>query len=280
MNKIGVRGHDFGKMSVEELPIFLKNLGFNALQFAPFRALKELETFEDIDEKILIKAKEEFLKSEMEISIYGCYVEIGLLDKAARLEQVEMFKKGITHSKILGAKVIGTETSNLPYDSDMREIAYQGLKDSVLRIAEEAEKQNVDFAIEPVSFHTLNTPELTKRLINEVKSAKMKIILDSVNLFKVDTIDNQHEIIKNCFELFGDRISSLHIKDVTQIGNRNKSELKIENDVFCWEHIGRGIVDYKHILSYVKGKDIALLREGATLESYKDDISYLESLVK
>ncbi len=280
MNRIGVRGHDFGKMSVEELPKFIKEKGFNGIQFAPDKALKEINKLSDINEDILLKAKENFEKNEVEVSVYGCYREIGMLDKTQRLEQVQQFKQGIVNAKIIGAQVIGTETTGLSIDSDIREEAYLGLRDSVFRIIEEAEKHNVYVAIEPVSFHTLNSAELTKRLIDEVNSDKLRIILDSVNLFTVENIKNQKEIITNCFDLFGDKISALHVKDIQLIGERNKDLLKLENDIFEWRHIGEGIVDYNHILSFVKGRDIALIREGATIESYKTDIKLIKSFLK
>ncbi len=280
MNKIGVRGHDFGKMSVEELPKYLKEKGFEAAQLAPVKALEGVNSFDDITEKLLNDSRVSFEKNDVELSVYGCYVEIGLLDKEKRLEQVEKFKKGITHSKRLGAKVVGTETTHLPLNSEIREEAYQGVKDSVLRMVEEAEKQNVDIAVETVALHTLNSPELTKRLLDEVNSDRLKVIIDAVNLFTVDNIQEQKKIITDCFELFGDKITTLHLKDISLIGERDREKLKLVNDTFEWQHIGNGIVDYRHILSFVKGKDVSLLREGANLESYKNDIAHIKSLLQ
>ncbi|MFV0503154.1 MAG: sugar phosphate isomerase/epimerase family protein [Lachnospirales bacterium] len=278
MNKIGVRGHDFGKMSIADLPIYIKEKGFDALQLAPTKAIEGINIFEDITEKILNEARESFFKNDVEISVYGCYVEVGLLDKEKRLKEVEKFKRGITHSKILGAKVIGTETTAFPLHGE-REDAYQGLKDSVCRMVEEAERVGVDIALEPVVTNVLNTPELTKRLLDEVKSDRLKIILDVVNLFTVENIINQREIINSAFNLLGDKIKVLHLKDVSLIGKRSIEELNITNGIFCTEFIGNGVVDYKNILSFVKGKEIPLLREGATLESYKVDIANVKNML-
>ncbi|TCK98585.1 sugar phosphate isomerase/epimerase [Natranaerovirga hydrolytica] len=279
MNRIGVRGHDFGKMNVDVLPKYIKELGFEAVQLAPVKAIKDINSFEDITEGVLEKSKEEFLKNDVEISVYGCYVEIGMLDKAKRLEQVDKFIKGISHTKRIGANLVGTETTGFPLNGDNREAAYQGLKDSVLRMVEEAEKQNVCIGIEPVARHTLNSPELTKRLLDEVNSDKLKVIIDAVNLFTVENIHDQQKIITNCFEFFGDKIEVLHLKDITLIGDRNRDEMKIVNDTFKWECIGNGIVDYKHIFSFVKNKNVSLLREGATIESYKTDLNNTRSVL-
>ncbi len=274
--RIGVRAHDFGKKSIEKLPKHILDCGFNAVHFAPVKAIQGVNTFGDITEEILHGCRESFAKNDVEIGVYGCYVEIGMLDKEKRLEQVEKFVRGIEHNKLLGAKVVGTETTNFPLDGQNRKKAYEGLKDSVLRIAEKAEKENINFALEPVALHTLNSPELTYQLIEEVNSDKLKVIIDSVNLFTVDNIHNQKEIITNCFKYFGDIITTLHIKDVTLIGDRDRENLKLVNDTFKWEEIGEGIVDYKHIFSLAKGKDVSVLREGATLESCATDIKNIK----
>ncbi len=279
MNKIGVRGHDFGKMSIEELPKNIKAKGFDAIQLAPVKAIEGVNSFEDITTEVLEKCKASFSQNDVDIDVYGCYVEIGILDKDKRLEQVEKFKKGISHSKTLGAKIVGTETTHFPLCGENREVAYEAVKDSVLRMVEEAEKLGVDIAIEPVALHTIDTPQLTKKLIDDVKSDRLKIIIDAVNLFTVENIKNQKTIITDCFELFGDKITTLHLKDITLIGNQDRSKIDIVNDTFKYEFIGEGIVDYKHIFSFIKNKNVSLLREGATLDSYKRDIENIKNIL-
>ncbi len=278
MNKIGVRGHDFGKMSIEELPKHIKAKGFDAIQLAPVKALEGINSFNDITTEVLEQCKESFSKNNVDIDVYGCYVEIGMLDREKRLEQVEKFKSGIMHCKTVGAKLVGTETTHFPLNGENRNVAYEAVKDSVLRMVEEAERLNVDIAIEPVALHTINTPQLTKKLLDEVKSDKLKIIIDAVNLFTVENIQSQKQIITDCFELFGDKITTLHLKDITLIGNQDRSKIEIVNDTFKFEYIGEGIVDYKHIFNFVKNKNVSLLREGATLDSYKKDLENIKKL--
>lgn len=279
MNRIGVRGHDFGKMDIETLPKYLRELGFNGIQLAPFRAIEGVNTFEDITDNVIEKCREEFEKNDVEISVYGCYVEIGMTDKSKRLEEVDKFIKGIGHSKKLGAKIIGTETTNFPMYEENRESAYQGVKDSVLRMIEEAEKQDVCIGIEPVAFHTLNSPELTKRLIDEVNSDKLKIILDTVNLLTPKNIHNQNKIIDECFDLFGDRIEAMHLKDISLINENERNTVQLVNDMFKYEYIGNGIVNYKKILDFAKKREISLLREEASIESYATDIKNIKALL-
>lgn len=279
MNRIGVRGHDFNRKTVEVLPKYIKELGFDAIQLAPTKAIEGVTNFNEITDKILDECREEFSKNDVEVTIYGCYVEIGMLDNDKRLSEVDKFIKGIGHCKRIGAHLIGTETTHFPLNGENRELAYQGLKDSVLRMVEEAEKQNVNIGIEPVALHTLNSPELTKRLLDEVNSDRLKVILDAVNLFTVENIHDQHKIITECFENFGDKIEALHIKDVSLIGDQNRDEIMIVNDTFKYEYIGNGIVDYNHIFSYIKDRDVSLLRERALPEGYKTDIANIQAVL-
>ncbi|MFV0466910.1 MAG: sugar phosphate isomerase/epimerase family protein [Lachnospiraceae bacterium] len=279
MNRIGVRGHDFGKMSIKDLPSTLRALGFQAAQLAPAKAFEGVNSFEDITEHVLEQCREEFLKNDIEISVYGCYVEIGEREHDKRRQQVEQFIRGMHHCKRIGARLIGTETTQFPLAGENREAAFQGLKDSVLRIAEEAHRQDVLIGIEPVALHTLNTPELTARLLSEVNSDHVKIILDPVNLFTLDNIGKSEQIIDACFQAFGDRIEVLHLKDITMITKDHGDTIQKVNDTFKWESIGEGIVNYQQILRYVKDKNVSLIREEASILNYQTDLKNIQALL-
>lgn len=270
--KIGVRAHDFSRMSEIELPKIIKNAGFDATQLALTKAITGINKFSDIDDRLLERIRIEFDKNELEISVYGCYIEPSILDKEKRLENVNIFKKSIENAKKLGVKIVGTETTDFPAfnNEQNRESSYLTLLDSVLRMVETAEKENINIGIEPVALHTLNTPELTKRLIEDVKSSYLKVIFDPVNLILPETAKNQDQIFKNCFELFGNEIEVVHIKDIIIQANEKQ-----------WCNIGRGILNYGMIFDWLKKNkpNVSVLREGVNMNSYKEDLYAIENLV-
>ena len=266
--KIGVRAHDFGRKDEKELAKVIKDAGFSCVQLALTKAIEGINSFEDITEKRVYNIRNEFEKNSVEISVLGCYIEPSILDTDQRLKNIENFKKSLEYANMLGSKIVGTETTNFSEDESLRAERFEILKDSVLRILDKAEKENVFVGIEPVAEHTLNTPQLTKQLLDYAKSEKLKIIFDPVNLVLPETIEKQDEIFNEFFKLVGNEIVSLHAKDTV-----------IENNEKAWCILGEGVINHDLIFEYLlKNKpEISLLREGVEMDSFNIDIEFLKS---
>jgi len=269
--KIGMRAHDFGRREPHELARMIKDAGFETVQLALTKAVAGVNSFADIDAPLLEKVRRGFDDNAVDIGVLGCYVEIGLPDKQARLNEVDKFLGGLEHAKILGVNLAGTETTNFPPDlGSERESAYQNLKDSVLRMAERAEKLGVDIGIETVVDHTLNSAELTRRLLDEVNSKRLKVIFDPVNLILTQyDINNQEQLFGNFLEVVGADIAALHVKDIVLTGSEK-----------IWRNIGAGDIRYLPIFKWLTTHrpDIPALREHVKPESFKIDIEAMKNL--
>ncbi|MCL2404018.1 MAG: sugar phosphate isomerase/epimerase [Defluviitaleaceae bacterium] len=270
--KIGVRAHDFGRYSsLADQAATLKKAGFDCVQYAPAKAIVGIEHFDGITPEVLHEIKTVFTKHDVEITVLGCYIEPSLADDQERLDNVRIFMDNLSHAKFLGVPIVGTETTGLSIYATPaeRESAYTRLKDSVLRMAEKAEAENVLIGIEPVAEHTLNTPAITKRLLDEVGSDKLRVIFDPVNLVLPHTIQEQDYIFTQMLELLGDKIAVMHIKDTV-----------IENDTKAWRKISEGVINYKLIFDWLKQNKptMRLLREDAKMDSYHEDIASMKKL--
>lgn len=260
--KLGLRAHDFGRQSAESLAASIAAAGFECCQLAPAKAIDGIEHFNDITDEHLENIREGFLRHNIEITVLGCYIEPSFTEQDKRLEQVEIFCTNLTNAKKLGVSIVGTETTGLSVDTPTaeREKRYQLLKDSVERMVERAEKEEVFIGIEPVAVHTLNSAELARRLLDEVKSKWLKIIFDPVNLILPETVNNQLQIFQSVLDLLGNDIVAMHIKDIV-----------IEGDKKIWRNIGQGVVDYSTIAEWLRANkpDMRLLREEVKPDSYK-----------
>ena len=269
--KIGVRAHDFGRMSAPRLAKTVKDAGFGCVQLAPTKAIEGILSFDGITRRHLEDIKKAFRDEDLEITVLGCYIEPSLPDTSERLANVNHFLDALTNAKILGAPIVGTETTNLDIhiSAAEREKRYLLLKDSVLRMAERAEREDILIGIEPVAEHTLNTPQLTRRLLDEVNCGKLKVIFDPVNLVLPDTIHMQDQIFTEMFDLLGGDIIAMHIKDTV-----------IENASKAWRNIGAGVINYGLIFNWLHENkpDIRLLREGIQPDSLTQDIKAMQSL--
>lgn len=269
--KIGVRAHDFGRHTPEHLSALIYNAGFEAVQLAPTKAIEGIHHWGDITPANLTAIQNGFFKNHVEIGILGCYIEPSLPDKEERTQQVKHFVTALTYAKELGVPFVGTETTRLNPNTEahLRAARYQYLKDSVLRMVEQAEHHNVTVAIEPVADHTLHSAELTHQLLNEVGSDHLKVIIDPVNLILEDTIARQTEIYQTFFYLLGKEIAVAHIKDIV-----------FEDGEKVWRNIGKGCIDLDTVFHWLKENkpQITVLREHVKPESSHIDIAALKQL--
>jgi len=268
---LGLRAHDFGRHEPGELAGRISSAGFETAQLALLKAISGIDSFADVNGSVLERVRRAFEDNNVQIGVLGCYMEIGLTDKAARLAEVDKFLIGLEHGKALGAGLVGTETSwCVPEDESMREPAYQGLKDSVLRMTERAEKLGVDIGVEPVAVHTMNSAETTRRLLDEVGSKRLRVIFDPINLMLTqEDIDNQVTLMESFLAMLGDDVVAVHVKDVV-----------IEAGEKLWRNLGKGSVKFDPVFKYFreKGRSIPALREEVSPDSYEVDLEEMRRL--
>lgn len=270
--KLGVRAHDFGRLPPQQLSHTIKQAGFETVQLALTKAIEGIGHWSDVTPAHLDAVGRSFARDNVEISILGCYIEPSLPDREERLAQVQNFLLGLSYAKALGVPFVGTETTRLaPNNDSLREQRYQNLKDSVLRMVEEAERLNVRVAIETVADHTLNSAALTRRLLDEVGSDHLKVILDPVNLILAETATWQTEIFSEFFRLLGSEIAVVHLKDIV-----------FENGEKVWRNIGHGMVDNESIFRWLRQNkpEISVLREHVHPDSSAVDLAAMQHLAE
>ena len=115
-----------------------------------------------------------------------------------------------------------------------------------------ADRYDVELGIEPELANVVNSADKARRLIDELKSARLKIVFDPANLFKTATPAVRRTVVENAVELLADRIVLAHAKDRTPDG--------------AFTTAGRGVLDYAHYLACLKnvGFDKTLVTHGLT----------------
>ena len=270
--KTGLRAHDYGRRTPGDIISTVKADGFRAIQLAFPKAIIGINSHDDVTDELVQEMHHACVKHDMEISVLGCYIEPSLRDDHERAIHVERFLRTMDFVKALDATCIGTETTHFTYPESEREDVFNILLHSVRQMIEKAEKINVDVAIEPVAKHTLNTPELTARLLKEVPSDKLKIIFDPVNLLTAQNIKDQDRLWDRCFEAFGEKICAVHIK-----GTRLNAKGELESSA-----LKDSDVNYSKIMDWLKKNKpgITLLREEIKQETAKDDLEFIKSFLE
>ena len=271
--RIGVRGHDYGCASPEEMARRISNAGFCCFQLALHKAIEGFKPeYGLLSPGFCYRVRTAFEDRKLEVAVLGCYIDPANPDDEKRLYDVKRFREQIAYCRMLGSNIVATETSNYSGDEAGRKTAYGRLLDSVLRMTEQAERFGVFVGIEPVFLHTLNTPELAAKLLSDVGSENLQIVLDPINLLNPVNIARQREIIDEAFDAFGDRVVAVHAKDV-----RLNAEGRFEPCV-----IGEGLFDNEYFYEKLKQQkpEISVLREEAKPETAQLDIKALQNYLK
>ena len=97
-----------------------------------------------------------------------------------------------------------------------------------------AERWNIDLGIEPELANVVTSAAKAAQLIGELKSERIKIVLDPANLFEQAGLAEQHRLVSSAVDLLGERIAMAHAKDRAADGS--------------FIAAGKGVVDFRHFL--------------------------------
>ena len=184
MTRIGCRAHDYGKLPAAALAATLRAKGYNAAQLAMPRAIAGIEDFSHITDQQLAEIRTAFAAQDVEISVLSCYQDLSAPDADIRRTAVDTVKRTLGCAKVLGAKMVGSETAWGACTDEEKAARRPLMLDSIARITEEAARLNVVFAVESVDVHPLCTPELLRTVLDIAADTQhCKVIFDPVNLF-------------------------------------------------------------------------------------------------
>ena len=213
-------------------------------------------------------------KNQIHVAVLGCYINPIHPIESRRQAEVAKFIEHLKYAKIIGADMVGTETGRL--DPDMKvtpetftETAYQRLLKSMREIVSAAEKLGVTVGVEGVFDHTLYSPAMMKRFLEDIDSPNVEVILDSVNLIHPEEVERQEEVIDKAFAYYGDRITMLHMKDFVFDGSSQ-----------IFRHVGEGLFQYEPLMKHLKEKKphITMLLENSNKERYHSDVEFLKEI--
>lgn len=269
--KIGVRAHDFGQMSPEELAAVLHQHGYNAAQLAVTKGISGCATYQAMTEELASAIRTAFDRAEVEITVLGCYIDMSNPDSEIQKNHMAEFFAAMKQVGPMGARMIGSETSygNIPMEQKIA--TWPLVLKHMDQIMNRAETLDVDVAIEPVAFHTLYSPEWTRRLLDTIDSRHLKIIFDPLNMLVPERVREQNAVWKECFDAFGEEIAAVHIKDC-HFGAQG---------VYHPCQLGKGITDYGYLFEWLKAHkpEISILREEEERAYAKEDVAFLLNLL-
>jgi len=104
-----------------------------------------------------------------------------------------------------------------------------------------AEANDVTLAFEPEVGNVVDSARKGRRLLDELKSRHLKVVMDGANLFHAGELPRMQEILNEAFDLLGPDIVIAHAKDVSRDGETANVAA------------GKGSLDYDLYISLLDG---------------------------
>ncbi|MBQ9211493.1 MAG: sugar phosphate isomerase/epimerase [Clostridia bacterium] len=262
--KIGIRLHDTIEGTLEQRLAFVKGQGFECAHLALSKTLPDF-AMTDAPEKL---ARPEFAeivrgafdRTEEDCAVLGCYLNLTHPDPEEREKTREIYYAHLAFAKKIGAWMVGSETpvhpkSPLAPEATTSEEAFRFFLNQLRPIVRRAEEEDVIMAIEPVYTHIVSTPERAERMLTELNSDHLRIILDAVNLLGEGNLDRREEVLREAMSRLGDRVALLHMKDY------------LRQEGLPAVPCGQGEMDYSELMAFARARDLSMTLENTAPEN-------------
>jgi sugar phosphate isomerase/epimerase len=146
--------------------------------------------------------------------------------------------------------------------------AWRDMRAEMEKAAAIAERHGLRLGIEPELANIVSTAAKARRLLDEIGSPALVIVLDPANLFEQADLSDQRRIVAEAIDLLADRIVMGHAKDRTASG--------------AFATAGQGVLDYPHYLSCLRaaGFDGDLVTHGLAAHEAPDVAAFLSGLLR
>jgi sugar phosphate isomerase/epimerase len=130
-----------------------------------------------------------------------------------------------------------------------------------------AEKYGVTLGVEPEIGNTINSVHKARRLLDEIRSPQLKIVMDGANIFQRGQLPNMRKVLDEAFELLGSEIALAHAKDLDKDGEAGQVAA------------GRGRLDYRYYLKLMRisGFEGSIILHALKPDEAKDRLAFVRS---
>ena len=291
MKQLGLRAHDLGTFNtIEELASEVAKYGNSVpIQLALKKVLKNAPDAKDYTEEFIIQTKEALQDKGVYVGVFGSYINVVHPDKDAREAELQKFENHLKYAKLLGCRLVGTETGSLmPNCSYHPQTASSNVLDvfyrSIERLLQAAVKYDAIVGIEAVSKqHTISTIARMDALMQKFDTPHLRVIYDPANLVPwlgISEADGtclgqpsdeaQKDFFCSALDAFGSKIAAVHVKDY----KLNENGFKIGDLT-----VGQGVLNWKLLFGEMRKRaiEVPALLEDLTVSTLADTLALLRT---
>ena len=245
--KLGIFTKTFVRPTLEEVLKAVQSHGFEAVQFNIESAGGEPMPTR-ISEEYASEVRETMATHGIEMSAVSGTFNMIHPDLEIRADGMRRFREVVGACKWFGTSLVTLCTG--PRDPDYMWAhhpdnaspeAWKDMVSSMCEAVEIAETHGITLVFETEVSNVVDSARKARKLLDEVKSTHLKVVMDGANLFPRGGLKRMHEILDEAFDLLGDDIAMAHAKDLERDGEAG--------------HVaaGTGLLDYDHYLGLLAG---------------------------
>ena len=247
--QIGIMSRTFVRATLEEELDAVANHGISCMQFGLSSAgVTELPTH--IDSGLCHRIREEMAARNITMTALGGTYNMIHPDLQQRADGLRNLRVLASACERLGTSVItlctGTRDPNSMWrrhpDNDLPE-AWDDLVVSMRQAIQVAEEYQVTLAFEPEVANVIDSAIKARRIIDQIGSPYLKVVMDGANIFHTGELPRMREILNEAFALLGEHIAFAHAKDLDRDGEAGHLAA------------GKGLLDYDQYLSLLNDVD-------------------------
>ncbi len=195
-------------------------------------------------------------------------------DRVARRAGLDGLKRVIEAAAGLGCPVVTLCTGTRDPDNmwrrhpdNDRPDAFSDLVEQVKAASRAAEAHGVTLGIEPEVSNTIDSALKARRLMDEIGSDRLRIVMDGANIFHRGELARMRAILDEAFALLGDDIVLAHAKDLDRDGEAGHLPA------------GKGRLDYPYYLERLHrtGFRGALILHALAPEEAPDRVAFIRA---
>ncbi|MBR4011866.1 MAG: sugar phosphate isomerase/epimerase [Spirochaetaceae bacterium] len=237
-----IRPHDVGKDTPEALAEKIHALGFQGVQLAIAKAIKDQNGNPDtLTEDICKEIKAGFNKHNVEIPLLGAYFNPVHSNKEKVKAGAEKFADHLRKAHLFGAKYVASETGSyndepwIYHPKNQTEEAFEEVYSVFKPLADVAKEAGSFLTVEGAWGHCMYCPAQMERLVKALDNGNIRITVDIYNYLYEKNYEQRFDILDECLDRFGDKIAVFHIKDFNVNPDGTLREVGIKDGIMGWD---------------------------------------------
>lgn len=237
-----IRPHDVGKDTPEALAEKIHALGFQGVQLAIAKAIKDQNGNPDtLTEDICKEIKAGFDKHNVEIPLLGAYFNPVHSNKEKVKAGAEKFADHLRKAHLFGAKYVASETGSyndepwIYHPKNQTEEAFEEVYSVFKPLADVAKEAGSFLTVEGAWGHCMYCPAQMERLVKALDNGNIRVTVDIYNYLYEKNYEQRFDILDECLDRFGDKIAVFHIKDFNVNPDGTLREVGIKDGIMGWD---------------------------------------------